>query len=549
MIMTSNPIAAQTSHAQLRPMSPPFNRQDVLIALSVGVIAALIYALAAAPDILYSDSGEFQTLAYTWGTTHPTGYPVYLLLARIVGLIPINTLAWRVSFFSALAGGITISLLYLLVRHFTVRGGALLASVVLLLSYTFWSQSIIAEVYAPAIAIVCAVFLLLLQWQRQPLRRRWLLFVVGLLLVLGVGVHLFLALIGPAVLVFVLWGVLFGQGEERGHWDHPARLALGGVTGLVLFYLLFAFMDARPTPTSFYATTMIPSRDAWNLEASDLDTALERFWVSISGVQWRDAMLPEDVDYNESLAVFFEDYLSREYSLPVLILAFLGGLAALLWHSRKFLLVGIALLVAFSAALIYHPGDKYIFFLPVYLLVGLLAGVGAGYLVAWVGVLLPNALLSRITRIVLTLALIALCILPLLDSRWQAVQTGESHFVEETYSYPVEDLAQPRRQAECAVSKVVEDDAFLVLGWRALYSIYYVAHVEQDRTGLVIREARPHGTQVITENLRDDIATQIASGRVVYVDNEDPVLRRDYTFTRVEGDCSDYNLFRLEPRN
>ena len=107
---------------------------------------------------------------------------------------------------------------------------------------------------------------------------------------------------------------------------------------------------------------------------------------------------------------------------------------------------------------------------------------------------------------------------------------------------------EPRLVAECAASKIAEDDAYLVLGWRALYSIYYVTHVEQGRTGIVIREAQPHGTQSITANLRAEIAAMVESGVPVYVDQENPALRRDYTLTRVSGDCRSYNLFTLTSR-
>lgn len=542
-------MTTDSAHTQ-KPVSaatPPLVQLDLIIALVIGLLATLIYALALAPDILYSDSGEFQALTYTWGMTHPTGYPVYLLLARIVSLIPLNTLAWRVSFFSALAGGVTVGTLYLLVRHFTQRGGAVLASVVLLLSYTFWSQSIIAEVYTPAIAFISVILLLLLLWRKQLVRWRWLLFLSGLLLGMGIGVHLFLVLIGPAVLIFVFWGLLFASPEERGQWGHLARLVLGGVAGVIIFFLLFAFMDALPTPTNFYATTMIPSRDAWNLTESDLDTVVERFWLSISGKQWRDAMLPEDLEYSKEVENFFEDYLAREYTPPTLLLALLGALVALLRHTRQFALVTATLLVAFVAALVYQPGDKYIFYLPVYVMVALYAGVGAGYLLTWSTAILP-VWLRLVTGIILTLILIGLCTAPLLDSRWGAIRTGESRFVDETYAYPVENLREPRLAAECAVSKVVEDNAFLVLDWRALYSIYYVAHVEQGRTGLVIREAQPHGAQFMTESLRAEIAAQIEAGVPVYVDREDSTLRRSYTMTPVSGGCRDYDLFTLTTR-
>jgi hypothetical protein len=259
-------------------------------------------------------------------------------------------------------------------------------------------------------------------------------------------------------------------------------------------------------------------------------------------------MLPQDADYNEGLTTFFEDYLAREFAIPTLILALLGALAALLRKRRAFALVAVALLVGFVTGLVYHPGDQYIFFLPVYLLVALLAGVGAGALLSLIASVLPQALRLPVSA-VLALILIGLCAAPLLESRWQAVQTGQSRFVDANYTYPVRDLGEPRRAAECAVSKVTEDEAYLVLNWRALYSIYYVAHVEQGRTGLAIREARPHGTDVITDHLMAEIAAQVEAGVPVYVDEDNRQLRAQFTITPVQGDCRDYSLFTVTPRN
>lgn len=215
---------------------------------------------------------------------------------------------------------------------------------------------------------------------------------------------------------------------------------------------------------------MIPTRDAWKLDESDFDTGFERFWISVSGVQWCDAMLPSDADYKEDLRTFFEEYLTREFTVPTLILSLLGALAALRWHPRRFMLLAVAVIVAFTAGLVYHPGDKYIFYLPVYLLVGIGAGIGAGSLLTGLVAFLPEKKRFAVNA-VLCLVLIALCTAPLLDSRWKAVQTGESRFVSETYAYPVENLSEPRRAAECAVSKIAEDNAFLVLEWRALFNL------------------------------------------------------------------------------
>ncbi len=503
----------------------------------MAAVGLTVYMRVLAPDVLYSDSSEFQTLAYTWATTHTTGYPVYLLLARIVSLLPVETLAWRVNFASAVFAAVTLGGVFLIARYFTGRGGALLASLILLLSYTFWSQSIIAEVYTLAPALIVIVLLMLLRWHEQPLKRRWLVFAAGFLLGVGLGAHLFVLLIAPPAFVFVLWSV------RRDGWQPAARLIAGGVVGAACFFGLFAFMDTRPTPTNIFTTTIIPSREVWGLQDSDLDSVPERFWISVSGYQWRSRMLPSDVDYGETLKSFVEVDLAREFVLPAVLLALVGVLAALLTSRRLFALLGGGLLIAFAAGFLYFPGDKFIFYLPFYLLLAIFSGIGAGTLTSLVVERLPTP--NHLSAIAITALLIAVCAAPFAGSRWRAIQRGQSGFIREEYVYPVAQPSQPRAAAECALSMVTEEDALLVLDWRALYSIYYIAHVEQNRTGIIIHEAQPYPAQMVAPSLRAEITERLQNGQAVYVDNPYQPLTTLYDFAPVRGSCFQYRLFRL----
>jgi transmembrane protein TMEM260 (protein O-mannosyltransferase) len=537
--------------AESSPSAPPLSQpilwegRDLFLALGIALFGLAIYTRVLAPDVLYGDSGEFQTLAYTWSTTHTTGYPVYLVFARIIGLIPVGTLAWRVNFASAVAAAFTLGGVYLIARSFTRSIGAVLASAVLLISYTFWSQSVMTEVYTTATAFIVAVLLALLISRARPAKRGWMLFLAGFLLTVGLGVHLFLMLIAPAVFLFVLWGVLVGPPDERGRWKHLLLLIAGAAAGLLTFYLLFIYMDMRPTPTNMLTTSIVPSRDVWNLTESDLDSEPERFWISVSGLQWRDRMIPDDVDYQNTILSFLYIDLAREFATPTLLLALFGGLAALFWQRRLCALTGVGLAVTFTAGLVYFPGDKYLFYLPFYVLLSILAGVGAGYLVGWVTRIVPAPVPRAIPSVIVTVILIAVCAAPFINTRWKSIQVGRSGFVKEDYAYPVNKADEPRRAAECALSKVPESDALLVLDWRALYSIYYVAHVEQGRTGIIIHEALPYPARAVAKTLQDEIAARLANGETVYVDNDYNPLRNTFTLTRVPGACSNYNLFKL----
>lgn len=143
------------------------------------------------------------------------------------------------------------------------------------------------------------------------------------------------------------------------------------------------------------------------------------------------------------------------------------------------------------------------------------------------------------------MVLVAVCTAPWIESRWDAVQSGRSNFIHEDYIYPVDQPDEPRRAAECALSKVREDDALLVLDWRTLYSIYYVAHVEQGRRGIVIREADPFGSGAATESLTAEISARVHNGGAVYADRDYSLLQEAYTMTDMEAGCSDFQLFKL----
>ncbi|MCA0454816.1 MAG: DUF2723 domain-containing protein [Chloroflexi bacterium] len=531
------------------PISNPavLNRRDFLLAFAVAVITVMVYLRVLAPDVLYGDSGEFQTLAYTWGTTHTTGYPVYLVFARVIGFLPIGTLAWRINFASAVFAAVTLAGIYLIARLVTGSNWVLPGSLVLLLSYTFWSQSIIAEVYTLATAFIAVILLIVIMWYNEPKKRHILLFTAGFLMGAGLGVHLFIVLIAPAVFGFVLW-VAFG---DRQRWWLPLwRLVSGGLSGLLFFFLLFAYIDSRPTPTNIFTTSIIPSAETWGLQASDLDSAPERFWISVSGHQWRDRMVPGDVNYTNTLNDFHRKTLPKEFATFTLILVVFGLVFLLVRHQRLFLFFALALLTTFAAGFLYFPGDKFIFYLPFYLLIAILCGIGTGFIHAEAASRLNKLQPSirPLPLIALTVVIMALCAAPLATTRWRSLERGVSGFITEDYVYPVTRPNEARAAAECAVSKIAEPDAFLVLDWQALFAIYYVAHVEQGRTGIVMREARPYPAQELALTLQNDIAMHVRDGQAVYVDNDYSILANTYTLTEVTGSCRAYRLFKLAPR-
>ncbi len=136
--------------------SSRLDRADRQIALVAFALALAVYLRGVAPDVLSGDAGEFHAAAWQWGLAHPTGYPLYLMLGglwqRALGLLGISP-AHALNIFSALIGAGAVSLFYLLVRRWLWevpvlgRMAAVWAAFLFGVNPTFWSQSLVAEVY------------------------------------------------------------------------------------------------------------------------------------------------------------------------------------------------------------------------------------------------------------------------------------------------------------------------------------------------------------------------------------------------------------------
>ncbi len=144
--------------------------------LAVGLFAATLalYAHTLAPSVaaLFDDSLEFPLVVHRLGIAHPTGYPLYTLLGRLA----VETLgawqnpAWAVNLLSAVAGALTVALVYLAGRELARRRlPPLLGAVALACSPVFWSQAVVAEVYTLNTCFVAALLYLALRWSRRPL--------------------------------------------------------------------------------------------------------------------------------------------------------------------------------------------------------------------------------------------------------------------------------------------------------------------------------------------------------------------------------------------
>jgi hypothetical protein len=504
------------------------DRTDWIVALVILVCALAVYVRTLAPDVLYADSAEFQTLAYTLGNTHSTGYPTYLFLGRLLGFLPIGNPAWRISLLSAVSAAITVSGVYLLARHFTRdRVGPVLGSIALGISYTFWAQAVIAEVYTPGMAFLFAIMLLLYRWHLAPAERGKCLLLAALLAGVSVGVHASVWLIAPPAVAFVVWTLW----ARRATWSEWKRSLLAGfagaVLGVVIFVAAFLITDRLNPPSSFIRVMLYPSRSFWNLQPSDLSSPFQRLWLTVSGLQWRNAMFPaEKFSLLKETEIYGDRLTQIEFSLPVLLLAGIGLVVMVITRPALGAFMPVAFVCSLYFILNYQVGDKYVFYLSTYIPIAVAVGTGMGFVLEVVHRYLAATQDRRYLLIYLlpVAFFFTTVVQPYGAVRWEALRTGVANFVKDDYAFPVKNLQEPRQVAEMRLLGI-PDNAVLVSDWRALYTTVYIAHVEQGRTNILFIEAMPHGNNGrVATTLISELTKDLEEGRPVYIDKRYPGL-------------------------
>lgn len=119
------------------------------VASMLGLGMLFLYIRTVAPGVLGGDAGELQAMVPLLGLTHPTGYPLFILLGKVwVTLVPQGEMAWRLNLFSAVWAALAVGGLYRAVREVTGNWAALVGAGLLGVSSSFWFQAVSAEKYA-----------------------------------------------------------------------------------------------------------------------------------------------------------------------------------------------------------------------------------------------------------------------------------------------------------------------------------------------------------------------------------------------------------------
>jgi len=395
--------------------------RTLLAAAVIAAAAFLLYDATLLPGQDLGDTASFQA-TIGWTTLTPRhGYPLYYatgeLFTGIAPKDPARAINLASAVFAALASGLLAAAVILLTRR-TAAG--VVAGLLLAVSYTFWSQAIIAEVYALHAFMMGLCFLALFLWASRPTLPRLALFFA--VYAIGFGNHLQMILLLPGFALFLLF------------------MAPGGPVSMIrpkvaLLALVMAMLGASQYLWNFRTLLAVPNRDPSLLEQ------LRTFWFDVTKADWRAFMvmgIPERT-VGDRLRMYWFD-LHQQFGTFGVALALVGAFTVLRpgWlpdarFSRP--RVGIALLVLYLVnwffAFTYNVGDTHVFYLPSHFVVALFAGLGTAAILSiaagvYFGVpaLRPNAA-AFATRLVRAKAAVrlALALVFLAYPAWRAYDT------------------------------------------------------------------------------------------------------------------------------
>lgn len=372
--------------------APQFSRRHLPLFILILSLSG-IYLSTLAPGLTWansgSDGGDLITAAYTGGIAHPTGYPLYLLLARFFQLLPVGSLAYRTNLMSALATVLTAVLIYKLVtqtlddlglKHTCFAG--LTAGFAFGLAPLVWSQAVITEVYALQAfltALILYIFVFPVQgWGVKSLER-----LRGLLPGLAMGNHITSIFLLPLVLI-------------SGSGDTPKPTASFLTRQLVWFTI----------GLSLYLT--LPLRAMTNPPINwGNPVTIERFWWLVSGELYRSYYLGFDPGEIWERIQPWASLLLQQFGWLGLVLGIMGLI--LFYAPTRLYILSIWISLVYSLfAFAYSSDDSYVYLIPVYISFSIWIGLGVGNLlgrisfhpkiVAWgTGLLLIFYLAVRVT--------------------------------------------------------------------------------------------------------------------------------------------------------
>ena len=223
-------------------------------------VPAALYVASASWEPGSWDTAELQGTPYILGITHPTGFPLYVLLGYAWShLFAIGTIAWRMNVAGGLSMAVVALAAYLTARLFGAsRTIALLATLWFACTQNVWAHGARAEAQTLAAACSAVAIYAILRWLRGA-SDRW--FVAAFALCgLGMAAHPNALWLLPAL--GVAWAIARRRPSRR-----SALAAFAAAAGALLLYLYLPLRSAYVVAHGLDPASVLPGAGGgifWN---------------------------------------------------------------------------------------------------------------------------------------------------------------------------------------------------------------------------------------------------------------------------------------------
>jgi hypothetical protein len=451
-------------------------------ALSICYLTSFtLYLMTLAPTVTFEDSGELIAAAYLLGVPHEPGYPLFTMLGHLFSYLPFGNIAFRINlmsaFFSSLGAVFVAWTALLLIEQIVsaptrsskpsyhvpisiwlVYACGLCAGLLVATSYENWEQSIITEVYGLNAFFVGIVLYLTARWSqsKQIENRAKLFYIICFFTGLALTNHPTFVLIIPVLIIYAIH-------VDKGFILQWRRL-IKGTSSLALGLLPYAYLPI--------ASSRDPQMDWGNPET------LTNFFRVIMRHQYQ---LGDSQAFGKFISQLtaYGRMIMEQWWAGVLVLA-LVGMWALYRRRRSYFYMALLFLFFTGPLTTYltnfdiatanpvlnaeHKALVSVFYIPSYLMIAILIGLGFYYLLE------KNKLTMRYNR--LLSIIVVLIPLALSYTNYKTLDMSRYTFTEDY----VENLF-----------KIAPENSVVFVNWDPfIFPCNYYQYVEQKRTDVTV---------------------------------------------------------------
>jgi len=425
-------------------------KKKLIVASGVWVIVTAVYSNTISRSVGFIDSGELATVGVTLGIAHPTGYPLFTLLARLFSMIPAaDEIIVRMNILSMLCTSLAAVFFFFFVLELQSKsekkdldGSIILSAIAALLlafSSTFWSQSVSVEVYSLHLVLTTLIVLFFVKAVNTGEPRWWYVFafVTGL----AFTNHLTTVLLAPALV----------------YWFFAEH-------GLNKIALRMIFRMAIPFAAGFSVNAYLPVRASQHplLNWGNPQT-VENIWWHFSGKQFRVWMFSSSDVAKQQLEYFFSN-LQNEFHVITLIIAVIGAVSLLFSNRRVFIFVMVLFVSCVGYSINYDIHDINSYFLLAFIAVVVFVVFGMEWIV--------RQFKNRTGKTVVTGVFCLVAILQVIENYRKTDQS--SNYLVEDYTFTI-------------LKNLPAHAVVLSTQWDYFVSAsYYLQHVKNFRPDVIV---------------------------------------------------------------